>query len=163
MVALKFNTNLNHYIDLLSYRLQKETGNDGYKHPSDVAKELGILKGREGGNFDECSFITRQEAAVMLARTYRAYGGTVPAQMKQLSFADQSDIANWAMDDVQLMNHLGIMCGDKNGRFNPLGSFTAEQCYVTLVRLYENTPASNSKMENPFAIVSAAKRLLIAF
>lgn len=159
VVARKFDTDLNHYIDLLSYRLQKVTG-EGYKHPSDVAKQIGILMGRDGDNLDEYSFLTRQEAAVMLARTYRAYGGEAPGTWKPSSFTDQRDIANWAMNDVQLMNHLGIMSGDQNGRFNPLGIFTAEECYVTLVRLYEKTTAASPKMANPFAIVTSREEII---
>ena len=83
-------------------------------NPLDVANQLSILEGRGGDSLDEFSFITRQEAAVMLARTYRSYGGEAPATLKPISFADQSDIANWALEDVQLMNHLGIMTGDED-------------------------------------------------
>ena len=160
LVALKFKTNLKHYVDLLSYRLQKVTRDFDRKSPLDVATQLGILKGRGDSGLDEHSFITRQEAAVMLARTYRSYGGVAPDTLNPISFTDQSDVANWAMYDVQLMNHLGIMTGDLNGRFNPLDSFTIEQCYATLVRLSEKTPSANPEIPNPFAIVTSRSEIV---
>lgn len=160
LVSLKFKTNLNHYIDLLSYRLQKVTGTDDRKYPIDVATQLGLLKGRGDSCLDEHSFITRQEAAVILARTYRSYGGVVPSTAKPFSFTDQSDIANWAMGDVQLMNQLGIMTGDMNGRFNPLDSFTIGQCYATLVRLSEKTPLANPELPNPFALITSRSEIV---
>ena len=43
------------------------------------------------------------------------------------------------MTDVQLMTHLGIMNGVGEDKFDPNGSYSVEQCLVTLVRLYEAT------------------------
>lgn len=40
--------------------------------------------------------------------------------------------------DMALMRRLGIMNGVGAGRFDPLGTYTKEQCFISLLRLYEN-------------------------
>jgi len=152
LVAIEFGSNLKSYLYITNYLGQAESSNHLYLTALDVAKDLGILQGREDGDFDTDSYITRQEAAVMLARTYRAYQDEVPDTLQPLSFADQDDIADWALEDVRLMNHLGIMTGIEDNRFDPLGSYTAEQCFVTLLRLHENAPADGTQQPNPFAL-----------
>lgn len=152
LVAVEFGSNMESYLLIMNYRGQAESGESFSLTALDVAKNLGIIQGRGDGDWDPYSSITRQEAAVMLARTYRAYHGNVPDILQPLSFADQDDIADWAMDDVQLMNQLGIMTGTEDNRFDPLGSYTSEQCLVTLLRLHEKCPYDGSKQENPFAI-----------
>ncbi len=152
LVAIEFGSNLECYRDIMCYRGQVANGEPLYLTALDVAKNLGIIQGRGDGNWDEYSSITRQEAAVMLARTYRAYGGKVPKTLTALTFTDRDDIADWAMADVQLMNHLGIMTGIEDNRFDPMGSYTSEQCLVTLLRLHEKAPYDGSLQENPFFI-----------
>lgn len=151
LVALKFGTTLNKYFNIVNYHAQLKSEKGGLSTPLEVAVQLGIIKGSGDGGLNMNSLINREEAAVMLARTYRAYGGGMPDTLKPLIFADRDNISSWAVDDVQLMTSLGIMTSVEDGRFNPQGSYTMEQCYVTLVRLYERTTAS-SKMKNPFAM-----------
>ena len=75
----------------------------------------------------------------MLARAYRLYSGEIHDDAEPLSYADKGEIADWAKTDVQLMTHLGIMNGVGEDKFAPKGSYSVEQCLVTLVRLYETT------------------------
>ena len=80
LVARTYGTDLDLYLNVTSFRLQKASGwgTVGLYDPVlAVAKELGILQGREGGSLDGATLITRQEAAVILARTYRACMGKV--------------------------------------------------------------------------------------
>jgi hypothetical protein len=154
LVAIEFGSDLKCYVRIMDDREMAESGDScSFSLTAlDVANNLGIIEGREDGDWDADSYITRQEAAVMLAKTYRAYHGNVPDTLQSFSFADQGDIADWAMDDVRLMNQLGIMTGTEDNRFDPLGSYTIEQCLVTLMRLHEKCPYDGSKQENPFAI-----------
>lgn len=121
----------------------------------DVARELGILQGRGDGELDPYASITRQEAAVMLARTLRSYR-EAPEEAGELPFADAGDIAPWAAADVALMYRLGVMNGVGEDRFDPLGTYTIEQCMASLVRLHENAPYDGSRAEDPFAIQRVA-------
>ena len=105
----------------------------------DVWREMGILKGRGNGYYvDPNTPITRQEAAVVLARVYRLYAEE-PQTKASLTYQDAKNIADWAKDDVALMTQLGVMNGVAKGKFDPKGQYTVEQCLVTLVRLYEKT------------------------
>jgi len=152
LVAVEFGSNIKSYLLIMNYRGEAVSGEPVDLQALDVAKNLGIIQGRGDEDWGVYSPITRQEAAVMLARTYRAYQGNVPDRVKPLTFSDQNDIADWALDDVQLMNQLGIMTGFGDGRFDPKGSYTIEQCLVTLLRLHEKAPYDGSKQENPFTI-----------
>ena len=77
----------------------------------DVWREMGILKGRGNGYYvDPNTPITRQEAAVVLARVYRLYAEE-PQTKAPLTYQDAKDIADWAKDDVALMTQLGVMNG----------------------------------------------------
>jgi hypothetical protein len=155
LLATEFGSNMDGYLFIMNYRGWAENGNYDL-HAIDVAKELGIIQGRGNNDWDFSSTITRQEAAVLLARTYHAYSDTVPNTGSPLAFTDQGMIADWALEDVQLMSQLGIMNGVGEGQFDPLGLYTGEQCLITLLRLHEKAPYDGSKKENPFALVPRA-------
>lgn len=116
-----------------------------------LSQQLGILQGRENGDLDGEAYITRQEAAVILARTYRLYAGEGPELTQPLPYSDADEIASWAVEDVRRMTQLGILGGVENGRFAPQAYYSIEQCYATLVRLYEKTLPEQPQGEDPFA------------
>ena len=80
-----------------------------------LSQQLGILQGRENGDLDGEAYITRQEAAVILARTYRLYAGEGPELTQPLPYSDADEIASWAVEDVRRMTQLGILGGVENG------------------------------------------------
>ena len=146
LVALAYGGDYDAYDDY--HALQDQIG--AQPRNGTVAEELGLLQGREDGDLDYDTAITRQEAAVVLARTYRAYCDEAHDDAEPLSYADTAQIASWAKEDVQLMTHLGIMNGVGENRFDPQGSYTIEQCLVTLLRLYNNTCKDKPVVENDF-------------
>ena len=99
----------------------------------------------------------------MLARTYRAYQSAEPDVLEPVSFTDREDIADWALEDVALMSQLGIMNGVGDGRFDPLGTYTEEQCFISLLRLYETVPFDGAGRENPFSILEPQPGFLCTF
>lgn len=151
LAAKELGSDLESYLLVMRYRGQAEDPSFSLR-ALDVARSLGIIQGRGDGAADAYAHITRQEAAVMLARTYRAYRETVPTVQGSLSFTDRGEIAAWALDDVRLMNGLGVMTGVGEGRFDPLGEYTVEQCIISLLRLHEKAPSDGSKRESPFAV-----------
>ncbi|MBQ8525885.1 MAG: S-layer homology domain-containing protein [Clostridia bacterium] len=96
-----------------------------------AAAKAGIVKGSEG-NFNPELYITRQDAAVMLARvlTYRgiSFGST------SAGFNDEAKIADYALDSVNGMSGLGIITG-YNGGFAPLDNTTRAQAAALLERV----------------------------
>ena len=63
-----------------------------------TAYALGILNGRSATTFDPDSPITRQEAASILMRCYRLYGGTYEAADRTPALSDWNSVADWARD-----------------------------------------------------------------
>jgi len=96
---------------------------------------LGVVTGVGGGNFNPNGTVTRQEAAVMLARLAHAMAIILPEANP--TFADNAQIASWATGHVGQIQAAGIMGGVGNNQFNPTGNFTIEQSIITMLRLFE--------------------------
>jgi len=114
---------------------------------------LGVVNGVGNGKFNPYGNITRQEAAVMLKRAAVAFGAD--ASGTSTTFADQSQVADWAKDALGFVVEKGIMNGTGNNTFTPLGMYTREQAYTTLVRSYDviplKSPMDDSQVSQPGA------------
>ena len=113
-----------------------------------TAYALGILNGRSSTIFDPHSPITRQEAASILMRCYRLYGGDYQAADQSPALSDWSSVAGWAQADAAAVLELKVMQGS-GSTFNPLGTYTREQAVLTLLRLYANAPVSRGNQNIP--------------
>jgi hypothetical protein len=107
-----------------------------------AANALGIVGGRGNGIFDPGGYITRQEAALMLRNTAAVFG-VAGGSRNASTFADSGSIAPWAMVGVEFVcaffdpsSGKTVMGSTGNNCFSPLGSYTREQTYVTLYRLF---------------------------
>jgi len=109
-----------------------------------IAANIGIVTGRGNGIFDPDTGITRQEAALMLLRTYAAYSYSLSFDA-QLTFADAAEIAPWASLGVRFATKEKVMQGTSETTFSPLASYTREQAVLTFLRLGQNT----EWMQNP--------------
>ena len=113
-----------------------------------TAYALGIFNGRSSTTFDPDSPITRQEAAAILMRCYRLYGGDVQAEDPAPALSDWDAVADWARDDAAVLLEWKVMQGS-GGAFDPQGTYTREQAVLTLLRLYANAPVSRGKANLP--------------
>ena len=100
-----------------------------------VAAALGIVTGYEDGTFRPYAFITREEAATMLNRLYKSFGGTETAEGSK-QYADDAQFGDWSRDSIYTMQNIGIMKGEENNEFHPDGGYTGEQAIVTIERMY---------------------------
>ncbi len=110
-----------------------------------AAYALDLVSGRGNGIFDPYGAITRQEAAAMLGRTANALGlykGNAPA----MSFTDTSSIASWATESVFFVSSIldevsgsRVMAGMADGSFSPRTTYTREQSFLTMLRLFHAT------------------------
>ena len=96
---------------------------------------LGVVTGVGGGNFNPNGTITREQAAVLVARLADAIGQPFPPSAP--TFADNADLSSWAVDGVGQMQASGIMGGVGNNNFSPSGDYTREQSIITMLRLFD--------------------------
>lgn len=101
-----------------------------------AAYALGIVNGRGNGVFDPYSTISRQEAAAFLTRGAKVLGMDTTV-IEDVTFADAADVAAWAKDDVSYVYQINVMGGTGNDTFSPLGTYSREQSFVTVYRLYK--------------------------
>ena len=99
------------------------------------AATLGIVQGVGNGAFNPNGELTREQAATMLERTYRASLRYLQGSGTS-SFADSASVSSWAADAVAKMENSGIMTGVGNNRFAPQGPYSREQSIMTMYRLY---------------------------
>lgn len=100
-----------------------------------AANKLGIVNGKGNGKFDPNGSITRAEAAVMLANTAKVLGADLSSTPSK--FADGSRISSWAEAQINYVAARGVMGGVGNNKFDPLGTYTRQQAYITMLRLFK--------------------------
>ncbi|BAL01187.1 putative surface layer protein [Oscillibacter valericigenes Sjm18-20] len=100
-----------------------------------IAQALGIAQG-SGSNFYPTRPLSRQQAAVFLARAMRADGWTLTSGIRsELSgFSDSTAVSGYAVDDLAAMVRMGIFQGGSNGKLSPQSPLTRAQMAVILCR-----------------------------
>ena len=99
-----------------------------------AADKLGIVCGIGGGKFNPDGEITRQEAAVMLARTAELLGMNI-SSISTRDYSDKSMISNWAKEGVDFASSGNIMTGIDDRHFDPMGKYTKQQAFITMLRM----------------------------
>lgn len=99
------------------------------------AATLGIVGGVGENRFAPDDNLTREQAAVMLARLATVLDNPLPTNPP--TFADNNLISTWAINEVGQMQASSIMGGLGDNRFDPTGIYTREQSIVTIWRLYD--------------------------
>jgi hypothetical protein len=99
------------------------------------AAYIGVVLGVGDNRFAPHDTLTREQAAVMLARLADALGSPLPRQ--PATFVDNDAISSWAIESVGQAQASGIMGGIGNNLFSPEGAYTREQSIVTIMRLYD--------------------------
>ncbi len=89
--------------------------------------EKQITVGDDQGKFNPDSYITRQEAAIFLARAFEATGTTSE------TFKDDAKIASWAKSFVYAAKAAGLMNGDTDGKFRPNDTLTRAEAASAMV------------------------------
>lgn len=115
---------------------------------------IGAVDGKETVEKDGFTFryfkqddlLTREELSKIVVGIYTSeeyrelLGDTSEFKLPDVaktSFADDSEISDWAKPYVEFTRELGIFKGDDKGNFNPKGNCTKEEVVAVAVRLYE--------------------------
>ena len=98
--------------------------------------DLGIINGKTNSEFAPYDYITREEFAKILSRTY-SYLYKDNVQNSDLTYLDKDSISSYAVDDVKKVTQLSLMNGNENNEFEPQKTITKEEVIVTLLRMSE--------------------------
>jgi hypothetical protein len=88
-----------------------------------AAAQASIVEGTSPTTFSPDAILTREQAAVLVARGLRLQ----LSQTTALSFSDAYRIDSWAVADVRQAVAAGLIAGFPNGTFAPLGALTRAQ------------------------------------
>lgn len=90
----------------------------GAWYAAEIAKayQAGIISGDSNGNMNPEAVISRQEAAVILARAFSLAGDNLDAALK---YSDVGQIAEWALGSVGTMTKKGYVTGRPGNLFAP--------------------------------------------
>ena len=95
------------------------------------AYNKGIVKGTSDAEFSPNASITRQDAAVMLSRAYGIDGDG------SIGFADNAEIADYAVNAVAGLAGKGIINGYSDNTFRPLAPITRGETAAILSRIIQ--------------------------
>lgn len=110
----------------------------------DIAVEkaagIGVVKGVGDRLFQPDAPLTREQAAVMLARLADALEASLPQEAA--SFSDLDAVSSWARSAVGQVQASQLMRGIGGNQFAPQAPYAREQSIVTILRLYERLQAA---------------------
>ena len=115
----------------------------GEWYASDIEKlyAAGIMVGDGNGVMRPTANITREEAAVMIARAFSVEENAG----NENPFPDAEEISGWASFLVDGMKAAGYVSGDQNGNFNPKAPITRAEVVTILDNIVELFVNSHGK------------------
>lgn len=96
-----------------------------------------IISGVSENMFGTGMNITRQDMAVIAAKSAYTAGVELAEINAEKEFTDSADIADYARESVAKLQKAGIMSGDENGAFNPRDNATRAQAAQIIYMLYK--------------------------
>ncbi|MDR1101094.1 MAG: S-layer homology domain-containing protein [Clostridiales bacterium] len=106
------------------------------------AKAMGLVNGRDDGNFAPGEPVSRQDMFVMAGRTLEKTSRTLSAVTTAISFVDERDISDYAKPYIsKLANYIS---GNDEGKINPREIATRAETAVFVDRLrpqFTDSPA----------------------
>ncbi len=98
-----------------------------------AASAAGIINGYPDGTFGVNGEITRQDAAVMIARALMCKN--INCEKQSLTYSDNDSIASYATEAAEIMLATGIMSGRENNSFAPYGKMTRAEAATVFYRV----------------------------
>lgn len=111
------------------------SSNDWYYTYVQVAQAIGYIKGYENNNFGPNDYITREQAASILARIQYLDANAKAAN----SFSDADKISSWAIDSVGGAVEADFIKGYENGEFRPTNNLTRAEAITMLDNVLNNS------------------------
>ena len=102
------------------------------------ASAIGVVYGNSSGSFGANDQITRQDMAVMAVRAIKTMQLELPTQ-QEVAFEDDTNIAQYASEQVYILAKAGIINGMGDGRFEPLQNATRAQAAKIVYTIFKLT------------------------
>lgn len=102
-----------------------------------TAVDKGIINGKSESEFGIGENLSRQDAAVIIARVADMAGYKL-SSASGTSFSDKSEISSYALDGVTRLSNAGIINGMGDGTFAPKGTLTRAQAAKILYMMITN-------------------------
>ncbi len=99
---------------------------------------LEIIKGMSDSVFGIGEYVTRQDAAVMLARAVDAKKVVLNQNTSPITFTDESDIEEYAKAAVTALQTADIISGYENGEYRPLSYVTRAEAAKLIYSVLKN-------------------------
>ena len=93
---------------------------------------IGVVSGREDGNYYPNDKITRQEAVAVYGRLCKCVN--LPVNLSEYTYTDDADIAAWAKGDVYVAYYAGLL--EDAESFDSFKGVTAEEVDEISKRFY---------------------------
>lgn len=115
--------------------------NSWYSEEFLIAKANGVINGDESGNANPENNILREEAFKIISETLKL------TEESDITFADEIEISDWAVNHIKKMVSKGIIKGYEDGTIRPRNNITRAEAFYILSMVYnlnkENqTPSS---------------------
>ena len=101
---------------------------DWYADDVSIAYQIGYMQGTSASLFSPMASITREEAAVILARVLAMQ----PEVGENTQFSDSRSMGNWSRGYITAIADAGVMNGYPDGRFGPQDNLTRGQAALLL-------------------------------
>ena len=121
-----------------------------------AAAEAGYAAGYADGTIRPGREVTRQEAAVMLAKVAGIRGINAESGAGDSRYSDAGTIGAWSLPSVETVNRLDVMKGYADGTFGPNALITRAEAVVSLDRLMKLQPTSNDVVYDEAGIYGSA-------
>ena len=87
-----------------------------------IAQKYGYINGVGGGRMDPTGTVTREQAATIIGRLYKADPGNVSPS--SLDFKDKAKISSWSAGYIRAAVDKGFLAGYSDGTFRPTREVT---------------------------------------
>ena len=93
--------------------------------------ELGVINGKDTGDFDPTGIVTRAVMAKMICVVLN--GGKDPSLGTTVTNSYTDTVGHWASGYIEYCTQLGIVAGDGAGKFNPNATVTGSEAAKMLL------------------------------
>ena len=101
-----------------------------------AAYEAGIIGGVEPGRFAPDQTLTREQMAIMIARTLKVCSFDLMEGAKEHPFTDTKTLYDSSNDYIDELYGVGIISGYDDGTFGPFRKMTVQEAVISFVRAY---------------------------